>query len=141
LSRREFLASYLVVSAVAFLPPGPPSCGSGHRRGLGPGDHPRPRPGISAARVLRASELRDAPKAVAAFDDVRMIPQVIDGIRCHCGCAKVEGYYSLLSCFENADAMAKICDVCQGQARYAFRLHKVGKSLDEIRAAIDARYG
>ena len=37
--------------------------------------------------------------------------------------------------------MARGCDVCQGQGRLAFRLHKAGKSLDEIRAAIDERYG
>jgi hypothetical protein len=37
--------------------------------------------------------------------------------------------------------MARICEICRGQGRYAFRLHKSGKTLDEIRAAIDARYG
>jgi hypothetical protein len=36
--------------------------------------------------------------------------------------------------------MARHCDKCQGQGRYAFRLQRAGKSLDEIRAAIDARY-
>jgi hypothetical protein len=37
--------------------------------------------------------------------------------------------------------MARHCQICQGQGRLAHRLHKDGKSLDEIRAAIDARYG
>ncbi len=72
---------------------------------------------------------------------MRQIPHIVDDIRCHCGCAKLEGFYSLLSCYEGADPMAKICDVCQGQGRYAYRLYKAGKSLDAIRAAIDARYG
>ena len=51
----------------------------------------------------------------------------------------MKGFYSLLSCYES-DAMARDCAVCQGQARLATRLHRLGKSLDEIRAAIDAKY-
>jgi hypothetical protein len=31
--------------------------------------------------------------------------------------------------------------VCQGQARLAYRQFKSGKTLNQIRAAIDARYG
>ncbi len=71
---------------------------------------------------------------------VREIPEVVDGIRCQCGCADSPGYYSLLSCYEG-DAMAKGCPICQGQGRLAHRLHKAGKTLDEIRSAIEARYG
>jgi hypothetical protein len=102
--------------------------------------HPTPRPGITAANVLKEDELKDARDAVEAFNEVRQIPEIVDGIRCYCGCADNEGYYSLLSCYERPSGMAKMCDKCQGQGRYAFRLHRSGKSLDEIRAAIDARY-
>ena len=104
------------------------------------GPHPTPRPGITADKVLTKEQLADSPKAIEAFDMVREIPEVVDGIRCQCGCADSPGYYSLLSCYEG-DAMAKSCSICQGQGRLAHRLHKAGKSLDEIRAAIDARYG
>ena len=37
--------------------------------------------------------------------------------------------------------MARICEICQGEGRLAARLYKSGKTLDEIRTAIDARYG
>jgi hypothetical protein len=37
--------------------------------------------------------------------------------------------------------MAQHCVICQGEARLAFRLHEQGKSLDQIRAAIDAKFG
>ena len=37
--------------------------------------------------------------------------------------------------------MAQHCVICQGQGRLAFRLSREGKSLDEIRAAIDQEYG
>ena len=102
--------------------------------------HPTPRPGITGAKVLARSELADSPDLVPLFDAVRAAPQVVDGIRCHCGCASLSGHYSLLTCYE-APAMALVCPICQGQGRVATRLHRAGKSLDEIRTAIDAQFG
>ncbi len=102
--------------------------------------HPTPRPGITAANVLPDSELAEYPAAKTAFEAVREIPQVVDGIRCNCGCAEIPGFYSLLSCYEGG-GMARICEICQGEGRLAARLYKSGKTLDEIRTAIDARYG
>ena len=104
------------------------------------GPHPEPRPGVDASRVLPDAELADWPEALPAFVAVRQIPGVVDGIRCNCGCAGKPGFYSLLSCYES-EGMARHCHVCQGEARLALRLHQAGKSLDEIRAAVDARYG
>jgi hypothetical protein len=141
LSRRDFLASWLAVPAVMLLPRRPRRLCGAHTRMAHHGDHPTPRPGIDASRVPNARELKDSPEAIVAFNEVRQIPQIVDGIRCQCGCAKLPGFYSLLSCYETADAMARSCHICQGEGRYAFRLHKAGKSLDEIRAAIDARFG
>ena len=103
--------------------------------------HPTPRPGINASKVLKVSEIDGDKDVVTAFDEVRQIPEIVDGIRCHCGCAGRPDNYSLLTCYEGPDAMAQHCEQCQGHGRYAFRLHKAGKSLDEIRAAIDDRYG
>ena len=108
--------------------------------GVSHGPHPTPRPGIDASKVVPAARLSDTPRVAVAFDEVRKIPSIVDGIRCHCGCAGAEGFYSLLSCFEG-DGMARMCDICRGQGRLAFRLHNSGKTLDEIRAAIDDRYG
>jgi len=132
-SRRHFLrllGTLLVLPGVrrawALLPPG-------HA------PHPTPRPGIDASNVLPDAQLADWPDARPAFEAVRRIPQVADGIRCTCGCADRPGFYSLLSCYEG-EGMARHCPICQGQARLALRLHEAGKSLDEIRAAIDARY-
>ena len=107
--------------------------------------HPDPRPGITAARVLADGALRvDGAAAVAAaaaaFAMVREIPQIVDGIRCHCGCAELTGFYSLLSCYEQA-GMAQHCVICQGEARLAYKLHAEGWSLNGIRKAIDAEFG
>jgi hypothetical protein len=104
------------------------------------GPHPTPRPGITAVRVLTAAQLATTPDLVPLFDMVREIPEIVDGIRCQCGCSDPPDYYSLLSCYEG-DGMARHCEICQGQARLAHRLHRAGNTLDEIRDAIDARFG
>jgi hypothetical protein len=88
---------------------------------------------------LPDSRLTDK-SAVPVYAMVRQIPQVVDGIRCSCGCADLEGFYSLLSCYE-AGGMAQHCVICQGQARLAYKLHAEGWSLNGIRKAIDAEFG
>lgn len=134
LSRRSFLHAALahgVLSALSwpFL------------RRPGPG-HPTPRPGVTGARVLTTAGLGGAGAHLAPlFDGIRAIPAIADGIRCHCGCAELPGMYSLLSCYEGQEAMARVCPICQGEGRVAVRLHKEGKSLAEIREAIDAQFG
>ncbi|HET7458123.1 MAG TPA: hypothetical protein VFJ74_10775, partial [Gemmatimonadaceae bacterium] len=102
--------------------------------------HPDPRKGIDGSRVLTKAQLTDNPDAAPVFDMVRWIPRIADGIRCHCGCADDPAFRSLLSCYEG-DGMAQHCEICQGQGRLAFRLAKRGKSLAQIRAAIDEEFG
>lgn len=135
MSRRQFLAACCGAAMVSAAT-ARPSWGASRR---GPG-HPTPRPGITAANVLPDSDLVDFPACTSAFQAVRQVPQIVDGIRCQCGCADLPGFYSLLSCYESA-GMARMCEICQGEGRLAARLHGQGKTLDEIRAAIDARYG
>jgi hypothetical protein len=100
--------------------------------------HPDPRPGVDASRVLPAEEV--APHVADLYDRIREIPHVVDGIGCHCGCAEIGGMYSLLSCYEES-GMAQYCEICQGEGRIAHRLHEEGRTLDEIRTAIDRRFG
>ena len=139
LSRRRLLAAGAAAVAARLLPAraawAAPATAAPLRA-----PHPTPRPGITAAKVLSRAELADAPELVPLFDAVRAAPQVVDGIRCHCGCASLSGHYSLLTCYE-APAMALTCPICQGEGRVATRLHRAGKSLDEIRTAIDAQFG
>jgi hypothetical protein len=136
-SRRQFIVKLAAAGAV--LLGAPHRLLALSRRSGGP--HPTPRAGITAAKVLTKEQLAESPKAISVFDAVREIPEIIDGIRCNCGCAESPGFYSLLTCFEGETAMAKTCGVCQGQGRLAARLHKEGKTLDQIRAAIDAKFG
>jgi hypothetical protein len=112
--------------------------GSSMRRPA-PGQHPTPRPGIDASKVLTRAQLTEHPAAEPVFAMVRKIPHIVDGIRCQCGCAELPEFYSLLSCYE-ADGMAQHCVICRGEASLAFRMHEQGKSLDQIRAAIDEKF-
>jgi hypothetical protein len=141
-SRREFLAALTIpgVASIAHALRAPAlHAETGFPRVAA--THPTPRPGITAAKVLPREQLGDAADAIPVFDMVREIPGVVDGIRCNCGCGDSPDFYSLLSCYEGEDAMAKQCHICQGQGRLAYRLHREGKSLDEIRTAIDKKYG
>jgi hypothetical protein len=141
-SRRSFLALF----AVALMGLRPPPHRAAwvmmcHAPRGGPHPHPAPRAGVTAEKVLASDQLGVWADAAPAFDEVRQIPEIIDGIRCNCGCADDPSFYSLLTCYEGSEAMARVCHICQGQGRLAFRLHQAGKTLDEIRAAIDARFG
>ncbi len=136
--RRRFLIT--AAGLLAGLLPGPRPAWARTARQPRRGPHPAPRPGITSARVLTTEQLAEWSHAGPVFDQVREIPEIVDGIRCQCGCADSPGFYSLLSCFES-EGMARYCDICQGEARLAHRLHGAGESLDQIRAAIDARFG
>ena len=108
--------------------------------GRGPGvGHPTPRAGITAAGVLPASLVPNTPGALEAYAAARRVPQVLDGLYCHCHCSKTFGHRSLLTCFES-DHGAR-CDICMGEATLADQLTARGTSLDGIRRAIDGQFG
>lgn len=106
----------------------------------GLGGHPEPRPDVDGSTVLAAEDLVGTPHVIDLFDGVRQIPQIVDGIRCYCGCADLPRTRSLLSCYEEGGA-ARYCAICQGEGRLAVRRSREGQSLDEIRRAVDARFG
>lgn len=103
-------------------------------------EHPTPRPGIDGSSVLTAEDLEGFEDILPIYDGIREIPHIADGIRCHCGCADLPGYRSLLTCYGEGE-MAKFCEICQGQGRLAYRRYQEGQTLDQIRVGIDARFG
>lgn len=133
LDRRSFLA----VSASAIIAP---MLSSRALFANSTPPHPDPRPGITGKNVLTSEQLAKNPDVIPVFDGIREMPEIADGIRCNCGCPNPPEFRSLLSCFEGK-GMARDCAICLGQARLAIRLHKEGKTLDQIRAAIDAKFG
>ena len=132
MSRREALARLLFIGAAPLM------LGASRRIPRGTTRHPDPRPGITSAHVLPADKVDEEHRD--AYAAAREIPEILDGIYCHCDCAdRHSNLRSLLSCYETEMPMS--CGVCSGEARTALRLHKKGKTLDEIRAAIDKQYG
>ena len=100
-------------------------------------EHPTPRPGITAEKVLPEEEVPERSRA--AYRAAREIPEVLDGLYCHCDCGERDKLRSLLSCFETR--MPASCGICREEATMALTMHRGGKTLDEIRAAVDRKFG
>ena len=155
LSRKSFLAALSALFVVPFVPraargeactsPKCSGCKHHHPHAVGEGhlNHPDPREGITAERVIPADEIRAQgfdEEIVALWAGIAEIPELADGIACYCGCMLPPmNKRSLLSCYE-VDGMARGCEICQGTARLVIRRHGEGQSIDRIRAAVDARY-
>ena len=103
------------------------------------GTHPDPRPGITAEHVRPESFVPRTPGAAEAYAAARAAAGTLDGVYCHCDCSKHSGHRSLLTCFESEHGA--YCDICMGEAMMAAQMASRGTSLQEIRAAIDARFG
>lgn len=103
-------------------------------------EHPEPRPGVDASKVLTAEDLVGFEDILPIYEGIREIPHIADGVRCHCGCAEMPGYRSLLTCYEEGQ-MAMYCEICQGQGRLVYRRYLEGQTLDQIRVGVDARFG
>jgi hypothetical protein len=100
--------------------------------------HPAPRAGLTAADVAPAARYVAYPRVAEVYAMAAQIPDVLDGIYCHCDCSKHSGHRSLLTCFQDDHGAA--CDVCLTEAALAFRMIGEGRSLKEIRKAVDALY-
>ena len=155
ISRRFFLGALPAAAASLVVVPGrvlardrqgSAICTHHHPHFIGRGllNHPEPREGITAERVIPAAEIREQgfpDDIVALWAGIAEIPAIADGIACYCGCMLPPmNKRSLLSCYE-VDGMARGCEICQGTARLVIGRVKEGQALDRIRAAVDARYG
>jgi hypothetical protein len=108
-----------------------------HGQAAARGHHPAPREGISGQGVLSGEVVPSSARD--AYTIAARIPSILDALYCHCDCHERDELRSLLECFENR--MATTCGICQSEARMASEMHADGKSLEEIRKAIDDRYG
>ena len=101
--------------------------------------HPTPRPGITSEKVMPASFVPRTPGSSDAYAAARTHAATLDGVYCHCDCSKHAGHRSLLTCFEGEHGA--YCDICMGEAMVASGMADQGRSLEEIRAAIDRQFG
>ena len=100
--------------------------------------HPAPRADAAAEEVVHHSHYADYPRVESVYKQAAAIPHVLDGLHCYCECGAHSGHYSLLDCFKTDHGAG--CDICLTSASVAFDLNKQGKSLEEIRAAVDELY-
>ncbi len=68
-----------------------------------------------------------------AYSVAKEIPEVLAQQPCYCYCQRM-GHRSLLDCFTSLHSTS--CDICINEARLTGRLHRQGKTAEEIRAAI-----
>jgi hypothetical protein len=101
--------------------------------------HPDPRSGVTGDRVLAAASFAGYDRIVRSYEAARAYPQVLDGLYCYCDCRHHFGHRSLLTCFESEHGAS--CDICLDEAWLAVQLYRQGRSLEEIRRAVDARFG
>lgn len=101
--------------------------------------HPASRNGVTSSAVAPSARYAAVPAIAAVYDMAAQIPEVLDGLYCHCDCSKHSGHRSLLTCF--GDDHGAGCDVCLGEAELAFGMTREGRSLKDIRLAVDRLYG
>jgi hypothetical protein len=101
-------------------------------------EHPDPRTDITAAGVASSSRYAEYPRIAAVYEMAAEIPEVLDGLYCHCDCSLHSGHRSLLDCFHDDHGAG--CDICLDEAALAHRMTAEGRSLKEIRRAVDELY-
>jgi hypothetical protein len=137
LSRRRFLFVPVALAAIGVLEAVGARMAAAAGR-LATSVHPEPRPGVTGERILAADALK-TEKAKKLYAQAREIPEVLDGIHCYCECHDDPmNHRSLLSCFESDQAAG--CYACGTEARLVHKLHGEGKSLAEIREAVDRKF-
>lgn len=139
IDRKTFLRYTVGLLSIGVLDRGTAARILCHKDGL---DHPEPREGITAERVLTADALGSSTrrKVVESYDMAREYPAIFDGIACGCSCGGKKGTHrSLLVCFETMQPTG--CAACQMEAELVGRLAKENKTLAEIRTAVDKDFG
>src|SRR6266700_2691403 len=79
------------------------------------------------------------PKAKAAYQVAKDMPEVLAELPCFCGCMTALGHESNLFCFR--DEHGSGCEVCEGIALNARDLHDKGYSIERIKDEIRQRWG
>jgi hypothetical protein len=101
--------------------------------------HPEPRAGITGADVLASATFAGYDRIVRSYEAARQFPAVLDGLYCYCDCRHHFNHRSLLTCFQSEHGAS--CDICLDEAWMAAEMHRQGRTLAEIRRAVDARFG
>ncbi len=101
--------------------------------------HPEPRPdAASLGLTILPSFFANSQDVQQVYQIAQQIPATLDGIYCYCYCLENMGHRSLFQCFQSQHAAG--CDVCLAQAVLAYQMQREGRTLAEIRTAMDLKY-
>ena len=99
--------------------------------------HPAPRTEAEQLATAHPDDFGAYPEIKETYKMAAQIKSTLDGLFCYCHC-KGGGHYSLLDCFRDEHGAG--CDICLAEAQLAFRMKNEGRSLEEIRVAIDTQF-
>ena len=88
--------------------------------------------------TLSPALFKNDPKAQAAYQVAKEIPQILEQLPCFCGCDMHFGHKNNLYCF--SDMHGSACDMCEDIAITAGDLRKKGYSVAKIKEIITQKY-
>jgi hypothetical protein len=101
-------------------------------------DGPPPR-GENLAPIMTPDQIKVQgfmlPQQIKAYEMAAKVPNTLYQMPCYCRCDRSVGHESLRSCFESAHGAH--CSTCMQEAIFAYQQQKAGKSVKQIRAAIE----
>jgi hypothetical protein len=74
---------------------------------------------------------------VEVYREAAQIPNVLYQLPCYCRCDRALGHKSLRSCFEGTHGA--ICSTCAEEGAYAYKMTKLGRTPQQIRAGIERK--
>jgi hypothetical protein len=87
------------------------------------------------AEAERTGVYFSRPYQTATYKMADAIPEILYQLPCYCRCDLAMGHKSLHSCFEGSHAA--VCTTCMSEAAYAYKQHKEGKTVAQIRTGIE----
>ena len=86
----------------------------------------------------------DSALSLKAYRLAVQMPEMLFKLPCYCDCGRASGHKSLHDCFYKSDGAfndhASACEVCDLEIIDAAQWTKEGKTIQQVRALIDAKY-
>ena len=95
--------------------------------------------GARLVPTMSPSYFAKDPRAQAAYQAAKDIPEVLAELPCFCGCMSSFGHENNLFCFR--DEHGSGCNICEDIALDARNMHRKGSSVEQIRETIREHYG
>ena len=92
---------------------------------------------------LKADQFAD-PDIQHLYRAAFLLRRVLLQLPCYCACHQRAGHKSLYACYVaqvGSACYSAECEVCLDEARIAEEMSQKGASVEEIRAALEAKYG